>query len=181
MVATVSAKLGLATALAVALSSCGDDAAQPTAARYSDYRLDLPADFVRDETAVPIDSKAESWIAPDAEIWTDFGQYGGTMKCADVGGRCSTENREVDGKPAVVTRFGPDAQRLYGLHIYVPLDVVEASGRRWPLSLVMGAQCRTQARCDALLPVLLSARLVEGSAAWENVGRPAPPPPAPPQ
>lgn len=173
--ATVSARLGFATALAVVLSSCGGDASQASSTTYKDYRLDLPADFVHDETAVPIDSKAETWVSPDAQVWTDFGQYGGTMTCADVGGLCSSENREVDGKPAVVTRFGPDAQHLYGIHVYVPLDVIEASGDRWPLSLVMGARCRIQARCDALLTILLSVHLVEGPAPWDDV-RPAPPP-----
>lgn len=159
------------------LAGCGV-AEQPGGATYADYRLVPPEGFVRDDSGVAIDSKVERWTSADAEISTDFGQHGGEVDCPMVEAPCSVENREVDGQPASVTRQGPDAAGAWRVRVFVPLHVIAAPGTRRPLSLVLDATCRSEARCDALVPVLLSADLIEGPPPWQTVAS-APRPPIP--
>lgn len=159
-------------ALALVLAGCGGP--ESKRATYADYQLDLPPGFVRDGSGVGIDSKVERWVSPDAEISTDFGQHGSALTCSEIAEPCAARAREVDGEPASVTRFGPDVAGDWRVRVFVPLDVVDKRGRRWPLSLVLDARCGSEARCDELVPVLLAARLIPGPPPWEHI---APPPP----
>lgn len=144
-----------------------------------DYRLVMPAEFVRDLSAVPIDSKVEVWTAPGVEVGTDFGQHGAIPDCGTVREPWNFADAEVDGRAARVVRLGPDRSGQHELHVFVPLDRVDGPVIH-PLSLAIHARCSTRERCEALLPVLLRADLIEGVPASE-VAPPVPPVPRPKQ
>ncbi|RVQ67020.1 hypothetical protein EKN06_08765 [Croceicoccus ponticola] len=177
---TTTARASAVALLVLALAGCDDADRGRVGVTYADHRLTLPPEFVRDDSAIPIDSKVEVWNAPGAQVATDFGQHGAQPECSAALGPCRIGNGAIDGRPALILRSGPDRGGQWRVHVFVPLHLAEGAGTVRPLSLGMMAHCATQARCDSLVPVLMAADLIAGPPTWEaSEAGPPPPPPKP--
>jgi hypothetical protein len=116
-----------------------------------DYRLPLPADFVKRTDLVPIDSRTEVWNAPGLELSLGLDSYAGRTSC--LASPCRQWHQTIAGRQTHITR---DAHRdtqgpNHSLNVYMPL--IERHGHV-TLAFTAQAGCATEAACERALELV---------------------------
>lgn len=163
--------------LAIVTAACDDQVKQTHRGARYDYKLTLPASFVRSEVS-GIDSKVEEFRSNDVIISTDFGFYSGPPKCSRANKSCSIHQEQIAGRKSIVATFEhgiderPNEPKPF--KVFVHVQIVEQQD----LDLNMFARCDTKKACLDTLSYFRRVKLIQ------LADRPAeflPPRPSPPK